>query len=83
VRDSLAALRNGIPVSSYAGRRGIDARTGLGGLTLSDVPKVMVEHGNMRNARDARLLQAPREQERMAAALTWALIRWHAAERRG
>jgi N-acetylmuramoyl-L-alanine amidase len=37
----------------------------------------------MRNARDARLLQAPREQERMAAALTWALIRWHAAERRG
>ena len=42
--------------------------------------KVMVEHGNMRNARDARLLQAPREQERMAAALTAALVDWHAAE---
>lgn len=83
VRDSLAALRGGIPVSTYAGRRGIDARTDLGGLTLSDVPKVMVEHGNMRNARDARLLQSPREQERMAAALTSALVRWHVAERRG
>lgn len=82
VRDSLAALRSGIPVSTYAGRRGIDVRTDLGGLTLSDVPKVMVEHGNMRNARDARLLQSPREQERMAAALTSALVRWHATEQR-
>jgi N-acetylmuramoyl-L-alanine amidase len=82
VRDALAALRGGIPPSTYAGRRGIDVRTDLGGLTLSDVPKVMVEHGNMRNARDARLLRSAREQERIAAALTGALVRWHLAERR-
>ncbi|MCW2922546.1 MAG: hypothetical protein JWL76_2420 [Thermoleophilia bacterium] len=82
VRDGLRALRGGIPPSTYAGRDGIDVRTDLGGLTLSDVPKVMVEHGNMRNAVDARLLTSPAEQERVAAALTAALVRWHAAELR-
>lgn len=82
VRNALRATR-GIPTSTYLGRDGIDTRTDLGGLTLSNVPKVFVEHGNMRNAADARLLASPREQERMAAALTVALVRWHAADRRG
>lgn len=82
VRDGLQALRGGIPPSSYAGRAGIDVRNDLGGLTLSDVPKVMVEHGNMRNAADARLLTSPAEQERMAAALSAAVVRWHRAEQR-
>jgi N-acetylmuramoyl-L-alanine amidase len=80
VRDALRAVRGGIPVSTYAGRQGIDVRNDLGGLTLSNVPKVMVEHGNMRNSADARLLTSPLAQERMAAALTAALVRWHAAE---
>lgn len=83
VRDALAGLRGGIPVSNYAGRRGIDARADLGGLTLSDVPKVFVEHGNMRNARDARLLRSPLQQERMARALAAAIVRWKLAERAG
>ncbi len=82
VRNGLRALRGGIPPSTYAGRAGIDVRNDLGGLTLSDVPKVMVEHGNMRNATDARLLTTPAEQERIAAALTAAIVRWHAAEQR-
>ena len=82
VRDGLRALRGGIPPSTYAGRDGIDVRTDLGGLTLSDVPKVMVEHGNMRNGTDARLLASPAEQERIAAALTAAIVRWHAVEQR-
>jgi N-acetylmuramoyl-L-alanine amidase len=82
VRDALARLRGGIPRSTYAGSDGIDARTDLGGLTLSDVPKVMVEHGNMRNARDAQLLASPQEQERIATALTGAIVRWHATRRR-
>lgn len=80
VRDSLRGIRGGIPTSTYLGRQGIDVRTDLGGLTLSDVPKVMVEHGNMRNAADARILASPVWQERTAAALTAALVRWHAAE---
>ncbi|MCW2923357.1 MAG: N-acetylmuramoyl-L-alanine amidase [Thermoleophilia bacterium] len=78
VRDSLRAL-HGIPVSTYAGHAGIDTRADLGGLTLSNVPKVFVEHGNMRNVADARLLASPREQERTAAALVAALVRWHRA----
>jgi len=82
VRAALGALRNGIPPSTYAGIDGIDTRADLGGLTLSDVPKVMVEHGNMRNATDAALLTAPAEQERLAAALTSAIVAWHAAEQR-
>lgn len=82
VRNGLRALRGSIPPSTYAGRAGIDVRTDLGGLTLSDVPKVMVEHGNMRNATDAALLASPAEQERIAAALTAAIVRWHAAEQR-
>jgi N-acetylmuramoyl-L-alanine amidase len=82
VRDGLRALRGGIPVSTYAGRDGIDVRNDLGGLTLSDTPKVMVEHGNMRNATDARLLTSAAEQERLAAALAAAIVRWHAAEQR-
>ncbi len=82
VRNGLRALRGGIPPSTYAGRDGIDVRTDLGGLTLSDVPKVMVEHGNMRNATDATLLASAAEQERIAAALTAAIVRWHAAEQR-
>jgi N-acetylmuramoyl-L-alanine amidase len=80
VRNGLRALRGGMPVSTYLGHDGIDVRNDLGGLTLSNVPKVMVEHGNMRNATDARLLASPREQERIAAALTGALVRWHRAE---
>ncbi len=82
VRNALAGLGGGIPISNYAGRRGIDARADLGGLTLSDVPKVFVEHGNMRNARDARMLRSTVHQERMARALAAAIVRWKLAERR-
>jgi N-acetylmuramoyl-L-alanine amidase len=61
--------RTGMPPSTYAGRGGLSVRSDLGGLNLSDVPKVFVETGNMRNARDARLLRSPAFRERIAAAL--------------
>ncbi len=44
-------------------------RSDLGGLNLSDVPKVFVETGNMRNATDARLLESPAFRERIAHGL--------------
>jgi N-acetylmuramoyl-L-alanine amidase len=59
----------GLPYSTYAGRAGLDARSDLGGLNLSDVPKVFVESGNMRNARDAALLSSARFRQRIAEAL--------------
>jgi N-acetylmuramoyl-L-alanine amidase len=43
-----------VPVADYvAGGDGLDARSDLATLNLSDVPTVMVELGNMRNPADA------------------------------
>jgi N-acetylmuramoyl-L-alanine amidase len=55
-RATRAALRAaGLPVANYtAGGDGLDLRSDLGTLNLSDIPTVMVELGNMRNPRDAR-----------------------------
>lgn len=54
-----AAYRRGtgMPYANYIGHRGLDRRGDLGGLNLSNVPKVFIESGNMRNARDARRLR--------------------------
>jgi N-acetylmuramoyl-L-alanine amidase len=54
-RDTRAALkRMGLPVANYvAGGDGLDFRSDLGTLNLSNIPTVMVELGNMRNPRDA------------------------------
>ncbi|MDI5961573.1 N-acetylmuramoyl-L-alanine amidase [Streptantibioticus silvisoli] len=47
----------GTSYSDYVGHgSGLDVRGDLGGLNLSTVPKVFIECGNMRNARDAALL---------------------------
>jgi N-acetylmuramoyl-L-alanine amidase len=59
----------GMPFANYIGSQGLDARTDLGGLNLSDVPKVFIETGNMRNAEDAHRLRSPAFREREARAL--------------
>ncbi len=53
--DARAALRGiGLPVANYiAGGDGLDFRSDLATLNLSDIPTVMVELGNMRNPTDA------------------------------
>jgi N-acetylmuramoyl-L-alanine amidase len=66
----------GLPYSTYYGRNGLVVRSDLGGLNLSDVPKVFVETGNMRNATDARLLETPSFRERIARALATGLARF-------
>ncbi len=72
LREELPAA--GMPPSNYIGSDGIMLRTDLGGLNLSDVPKVFVESGNMRDPTDAALLTSPefrqRWAERIAAATT-------------
>jgi N-acetylmuramoyl-L-alanine amidase len=54
--DTRAGLRGvGVPVANYiAGGDGLDFRSDLATLNLSNVPTVLVELGNMRNPRDAR-----------------------------
>jgi N-acetylmuramoyl-L-alanine amidase len=71
----------GLPYATYIGRQGLDRRSDLGGLNLSDVPKVFVETGNMQNATDAALLEDPRIRQRAARALARGLTRFLVRER--
>jgi N-acetylmuramoyl-L-alanine amidase len=68
VRRSFAA-GTGMPYATYVGRNGLDVRSDLGGLNLSDVPKVFIETGNMRNPEDAALVGDPSFRQREARAL--------------
>jgi N-acetylmuramoyl-L-alanine amidase len=68
VRAAFAAGTR-MPYATYVGRDGLDVRSDLGGLNLSNVPKVFVESGNMRNPTDAALLSSARFREREAQAL--------------
>jgi N-acetylmuramoyl-L-alanine amidase len=66
-----AAFRRGTgePYATYIGTDGLDVRSDLGGLNLSDVPKVFVETGNMKNATDAARLESAAYRQREAGAL--------------
>ena len=71
-----AFLATGMPVSTYYASDGLAERTDLGGLNLSNVPKVFVETGNMRNATDASLLESADFRQREAEALAAGLDRF-------
>jgi N-acetylmuramoyl-L-alanine amidase len=71
VRDAFRAT--GMPTSTYYASDGLAERTDLGGLNLSDVPKVFIETGNMRNSTDVALLESPDFRQREAQALAAAL----------
>jgi N-acetylmuramoyl-L-alanine amidase len=81
--DVRAAFRagTGLPHATYIGSQGLDRRSDLGGLNLSDVPKVFVETANMRNAADAALLENPRFREREARALSRGLTKFLSRQR--
>ena len=66
----------GMPYATYLGGNGLSVRSDLGGLNLSDVPKVFVETGNMRNRADARLLESPAFRERIARSIVAGLSRF-------
>lgn len=74
-RKTRTALRGvGLRVANYtAGGDGLDFRSDLGTLNLSDVPTVMVELGNMRNRTDASRMTSSRGRERYARGLTRAV----------
>ncbi len=74
IRDTFMAT--GMPTSTYFGAQGLVERSDLGGLNLSDVPKVMVETGNMRNATDTALLESPDFRTRAAQALAAGVARY-------
>jgi N-acetylmuramoyl-L-alanine amidase len=68
LRTSLT--RGGVPRSNYiGGGSGLDVRSDLGTLNMSDVPVAMIEIGNMRNATDARRMTSAQGRARYAAAV--------------
>lgn len=76
--DTRAALRErGLRAANYvAGGDGLDLRSDLATLNLSDVPTVMVELGNMRDRRDARRMTHRAGRETYARALADAVRRY-------
>jgi len=67
-------LKKDLPAANYiAGGDGLDFRSDLATLNLSNVPTVMVELGNMKNAADARLMTTAKGRARYAAALARAV----------
>ena len=59
----------GLSTANYYGTNGIKKRTDLGTLNMSDVPAVMVELGNMKNASDAKRMTTASGRARYAAGL--------------
>lgn len=72
VRDALVA--GGLTPSTYVGRRGLVQRTDLATLNRSRVPALLVEAGNLRDPRDARLLVGAGGRERVARALVNGIV---------
>jgi N-acetylmuramoyl-L-alanine amidase len=68
--------RTGLPRATYVGGDGLVARSDLGGLRLSDVPKVFIETANMRNATDASKIESPRFRTRIARGIADGLERF-------
>lgn len=74
VKDTLVDA--GLATSTYAGRGGIDVRGDLGTLNLADIPTVLVELGNMRDAGDAALMTSAAGRRDYASALASAVARF-------
>lgn len=75
VRTGMVA--SGFPVANYiAGGDGLDVRSDLGTLNLSDIPTVMVELGNMRNASEARVMTSAKGRGRYVDGLVAGVSRY-------
>lgn len=59
-----------MPISDCYGHHGFQPRDDLAGLNLATEPKVLIECGNMRNAKDAHLMTSHHFQVRLAASMT-------------
>ncbi|MFI2613863.1 N-acetylmuramoyl-L-alanine amidase [Streptomyces sp. NPDC018584] len=58
------------PSNYVGGGTGLDVRSDLGGLNLSTVPKVFIECGNMRDAKDAALLKSAEWRQKAARGIS-------------
>ncbi len=75
LRDAYQSIA-GIPPADYVCSAGLTEANNYGGLNLSNVPKVLFETANMRNATDASLLVLPSIRQRIAAGIAAGLARY-------
>ncbi|MFD3700291.1 N-acetylmuramoyl-L-alanine amidase [Streptomyces sp. NPDC058646] len=69
------ARTTGSSPANYLGAgTGLDVRDDLGGLNLSTQPKVFVECGNMRDAKDAALLTSPEWRQKAAQGIADGIV---------
>ncbi|MFD5430156.1 N-acetylmuramoyl-L-alanine amidase [Streptomyces sp. NPDC127084] len=66
VAGSFAKATGNAPANYINKGSGLDVRGDLGGLNMSRVPKVFIECGNMRDAKDAALLKSPEWRQKAA-----------------
>ncbi|MEV4296609.1 N-acetylmuramoyl-L-alanine amidase [Microbispora rosea] len=71
----------GLPYSNYIGKQALNYRSDLGGLNLSTVPKIFIECGNMRNAKDAARFKDSAFRAKMARSLAKGLENYLASAR--
>ncbi|MFJ4651652.1 N-acetylmuramoyl-L-alanine amidase [Nocardia sp. NPDC088792] len=64
----------GFSTSNYVGSDGLDPRSDLAGLNLSEVPTALVECGNMRDPDDAAVIESADGRARFANAITAAIL---------
>jgi N-acetylmuramoyl-L-alanine amidase len=75
LRDAYAAA-SGIPVANYVCSNGLAEANNYGGLNLSNVPKVLFETVNMRNASDAAAIGQAAGRQRIAMGIALGLARY-------
>ncbi len=72
MRDAFGAA--GFTPSTYIGAEGLSPRDDLGGLNLSEVPAVLVECGNMRDATEAAAFTSEPGRQSYAAAIAAGVV---------
>lgn len=74
MRDGLLDAR--LPVANYYATNGLISRTNLGTLNWSDVPIVMIELGNMKNASDASRMTTRQGRTQYANGIVYGIRRY-------
>jgi N-acetylmuramoyl-L-alanine amidase len=66
----------GMVYSTYLGQEGIYRSNYYGGIDMSQVPKTLIETGNMRNDADAALMESPTWRQKAAAGIALGITRF-------
>ncbi|MET9888460.1 N-acetylmuramoyl-L-alanine amidase [Streptomyces sp. NPDC006430] len=74
IASNFARTTGSAPANYLGGGTGLVVRDDLGGLNLSTRPKVFIECGNMRDAKDAALLTSPQWRQKAAQGIADGIV---------